>query len=175
MTVTDKNAARFREAMSRVPMAVHVVTTDGPGGRHGATATAVASVTDAPPTLLVCLNRTSAIAAKALANGLVAVSALGEDHEPVARAFARSSGGRPDDRFDVGRWERRITGAPVLVDAIASFEGRVTASHEVGSHVVLMVELDGVSAPESEREGLLYRRRAYASAAEARAVDPADA
>ena len=49
--------ADFREAMSRLGAAVHVITTAGPGGKTGATATAVCSVSDAPPTLMVCLNR----------------------------------------------------------------------------------------------------------------------
>jgi len=49
----------FREAMSRLGAAVHVITTAGPGGKAGATATAVCSVSDAPPTLLMCLNRRS--------------------------------------------------------------------------------------------------------------------
>ena len=34
----------FREAMSRLGAAVHVVTTAGPGGKSGFTATAVCSV-----------------------------------------------------------------------------------------------------------------------------------
>ena len=51
--------ALFREAMSRLGAAVHVVTTAGPGGMTGFTATAVCSVSDAPPTMLVCINRKS--------------------------------------------------------------------------------------------------------------------
>ncbi len=47
----------FREAMSRLGAAVHVITTDGHAGKTGFTATAVCSVSDAPPMLLVCLNR----------------------------------------------------------------------------------------------------------------------
>jgi flavin reductase len=46
----------FREAMSRLGAAVHVITTDGHAGKTGFTATAVVLVSDAPPTLLVCLN-----------------------------------------------------------------------------------------------------------------------
>ena len=46
----------FRDGMARLAAAVHVVTTDGPGGRGGFTASAVCSVTDDPPTLLVCVN-----------------------------------------------------------------------------------------------------------------------
>ena len=52
-------APSFREAMSRLGAAVHVVTTAGPGGKTGFTATAVCSVSDAPPTISVCLNRRS--------------------------------------------------------------------------------------------------------------------
>src|SRR2546430_14984186 len=51
--------AVFRAAMSRLGAAVHVITTAGPGGKEGTTATAVCSVSDAPPMLLVCLNRRS--------------------------------------------------------------------------------------------------------------------
>ncbi|MBW6425505.1 flavin reductase [Rhizobium sp. XQZ8] len=46
----------FRDGMSWLAAAVHIVTTDGPGGLAGFTASAVSSVTDRPPTLLVCLS-----------------------------------------------------------------------------------------------------------------------
>ena len=49
----------YREAMARLGAAVNVIATDGPGGRAGFTASAVCSVTDTPPTLLVCANRTN--------------------------------------------------------------------------------------------------------------------
>ncbi len=47
---------QFRDAMSSLAAAVNVITTDGPHGRAGFTATAVCSVTDQPPTLLVCIT-----------------------------------------------------------------------------------------------------------------------
>ena len=53
--------AQFREAMSQLGAAVHVVTTAGPAGPAGFTATAVCSVSDQPATLLVCLNRRSQV------------------------------------------------------------------------------------------------------------------
>ena len=49
----------YRNAMARLGAAVNIVTTDGEGGRAGFTASAVCSVTDDPPTLLVCMNRGS--------------------------------------------------------------------------------------------------------------------
>lgn len=39
----------FRDAMARLGSAVNIITTDGPAGRAGFTASAVCSVTDTPP------------------------------------------------------------------------------------------------------------------------------
>ena len=50
-------ATDFRDAMSLLTSAVSVVTTAGMADRHGFTASAVCSVTDTPPTLLVCMNK----------------------------------------------------------------------------------------------------------------------
>lgn len=160
MTAPNEDAVRFREAMSRVPAAVHVVTTDGPEGRHGATATAVTSVTDAPPTILVCLNLKSTILKRVTANGVMAVNALRADQEPIARAFARASGGVADARFDLGRWESLATGSPTLAGALAVFDGRVAEMRAIGSHAVLFVRLEAVRAGEAD-DGLVYHRRRY--------------
>ena len=59
MTTPDKQT--FRDAMACVGAAVNIITTDGPAGRAGFTASAVCSVTDSPPTLLVCLNRGASV------------------------------------------------------------------------------------------------------------------
>ena len=45
--------ADFRDGMARLAGAVNVITTDGAAGPAGFTASAVCSVTDQPPTLLV--------------------------------------------------------------------------------------------------------------------------
>jgi hypothetical protein len=49
----------FRNAMALLGGAVSVITTDGPAGRFGFTASAVCSVTDSPPTLLVWYSPTA--------------------------------------------------------------------------------------------------------------------
>jgi flavin reductase len=47
----------YLNAMAHLATAVHVITTGGKAGEAGFTASAVCSVTDCPPTLLVCANR----------------------------------------------------------------------------------------------------------------------
>ena len=51
----------FRQGMSNLGAAVNVITTQGSAGLAGFTASAVCSVTDTPPTLLVCLNRSASV------------------------------------------------------------------------------------------------------------------
>jgi flavin reductase len=87
-------AAVFRDAMSRLGAAVHVVTSDGPAGKIGFTATAVVSVSDQPPTLLVCLNRRSASAPVLSTNRVFCVNTLRADEEawsPARRSSRRRS------------------------------------------------------------------------------------
>src|SRR5258708_21275116 len=50
---------QFRVAMRRYPAAVTIVTASDNQRRHGMTATAVTSLSLDPPSLLVCLKRTT--------------------------------------------------------------------------------------------------------------------
>src|SRR5437588_11418371 len=86
--VRTVEAEAFREAMSRLGAAVHVITTAGPGGKAGATATAVCSVSDAPPTMLMCLNRRSPTNPAVVENGVFCVNTLGEIGSELADIFA---------------------------------------------------------------------------------------
>ena len=94
----------FREGMSRVAAAVHVVTTAGPAGQGGFTATAVTPVTDAPPSLLVCVNTASKSVGPCSKNGLFGVNALAHDDLAIADAFSGRSGIFGAERFAIGTW-----------------------------------------------------------------------
>ena len=106
--------AAFREAMSRLGAAVHVVTTAGPGGKTGATATAVCSVSDAPPTLLVCINRRSQTNPAVVENGVFCINTLGDGGAEIADVFSGRTGVTGSDRFAKGEWTTQSTGSPVL-------------------------------------------------------------
>jgi flavin reductase len=75
----------YRDAMARLGAAVNIVTTDGRAGRAGFTASAVCSVTDNPPTLLVCMNRGSSAYACVRENGVVCVNVLSARRERLFR------------------------------------------------------------------------------------------
>lgn len=151
-------ADAYREAMARLASAVHLVTTDGPGGRAGFTASAVCSVSDAPPTLLVCINRTSSAYAAVSANAALCVNTLSAEQQGVASAF----GGRTpmDERFAAATWHRGVSGAAVLDGALAAFDCRIVRREGVGTHDVLFCEVVGLGAP-ADADALVYADRRY--------------
>lgn len=158
-TEANSAAIAFREAMSRVSGAVHVVATDGKAGRGGFTATAVTSVSDSPPSLLVCINATSRTARMLKENGVFSVNTLAAGHIELARHFARS-GLSMDERFARGRWEAGPGGAPLLAGALATFALKVADLRQVGSHLVVVGEVLAAKAGADD-EPLVYHRRGY--------------
>lgn len=132
-------ATDFRNAMSLLTSAVSVVTTAGMSGRFGFTASAVCSVTDTPPTLLVCMNQAASSHAHFLDNKILTVNVLGAHHEHISKAF--SSKLTPEERFKHGEWIELETGAPVLEDALVSFDCEIEQIQQVGTHTILYVRL----------------------------------
>lgn len=105
-------AIDFRNAMSLLTSAVSVVTTIGSTGRYGFTASAVCSVTDSPPTLLVCMNIASSSHTHFVENKILTVNVLAAHHQHMSKVF--SSKMSPEERFKYGSWTELETGAPVL-------------------------------------------------------------
>jgi len=147
----------FREAMSRLGAAVNIVTTDGAAGRYGIVASAVCSVTDSPPTILVCVNRGSRANAVLKQNGVLCVSILSGRHEQLSAAFASRT---PEERFAVGEWQELETGSPALLDAAAALDCRIVDVNEVGSHSVFFAEVRELVLHD-EVEGLVWFDRGY--------------
>jgi flavin reductase len=150
----------YREAMARLGAAVNVITTDGPGGRAGFTASAVTSVTDTPPTLLVCANRANDSYPAMKRNGVVCVNTLTPAQEGLSPVFAGMTEHTMDERFDGYSWHTLETGAPVLDQAVVAFDCRISQVVEVGTHDVFFCTVEAVRTG-SAHEGLIYYGRGY--------------
>jgi flavin reductase len=150
----------YREAMSRLGTAVNIITTDGAAGLAGVTASAVCSVTDDPPTLLVCINRLSRAHPVFLRNGIFCVNVLCGTHELISALFAGSPPMAMEDRFKQVRWRSLATGAPTLEEAAVSFDCVITNVSDVGTHSVFFGHVKGLSIGAA-REALIYFARSY--------------
>lgn len=150
----------YREAMSRLVAAVHVITTHGPAGRTGFTATAVASVSDSPPTLLVCLNRRMRSASAFRQAGHFAVNMLSGEQQAVAESFGGRLSLAGEQRFAVGHWRDGAGGIPCLDSAIAVFECALVESRTIATHDVLVGRVAHVTLG-ADRAKLAYVGREY--------------
>lgn len=153
------NRQTYREAMARFGAAVSVVTTDGPAGRFGFTASAVCSVTDDPATLLVCVNRRNESHAPLLANGVLCVNTLAAGQEQISALFGGGTAAQPD-RFAAGHWHTLETGAPLLDGAVVAFDCRISQITEVATHSVVFAQVVALQHGATH-DGLVYFGRAY--------------
>ncbi len=158
--IASVEPAAFREAMARLGAAVHVVTSAGPAGKTGFTATAVCSVSDTPATLLVCLNRRSKSAPLVGQNGVFCVNTLGADQDKLADVFAGRGGQHLEERFSFGEWLTLKTGSPVLASAVIAFDCRTIETKAVASHNVIFGAVQAVRlGPPGP--ALVYHDRLY--------------
>ncbi|UPK39231.1 flavin reductase [Bradyrhizobium sp. 186] len=149
----------YRDAMARLGAAVSIVTTDGPAGRAGFTASAVCSVTDDSPTLLVCMNRASSAYVSVTGNNVVCVNVLSAQQEPLSRLFGGKVPAR--ERFAAAVWSTLETGAPVLAGCAVAFDCQIANVTTVGTHDVLFCRV--VALQTGPTENLIYLGRAYHS------------
>lgn len=156
----DVPAETFRQGMSRLGAAVNLITSDGPEGRHGMTASAVCSITDSPPTLLVCVNQKNRSHDVFNGNGNLCVNVLASRHIALSNAFA---GHTVQDRFAIGTWSTLATGAPVLENAVVAFDCRIVERRTIGSHSVFYARVAGMRIAPSPAETLIWFDRKYHS------------
>jgi flavin reductase len=156
--MTQVASKDYRDAMACLGAAVNIVTTDGNAGRAGFTASAICSVTDDPPTLLVCMNRGSSAYASVTGNGVLCVNVLSARHERLSRLFG---GGIPaDERFAAATWSTLETGALVLADCAAAFDCRIVDVASVGTHDVLFCSVVALQRSDCAAN-LIYFGRDY--------------
>ncbi|WP_315919678.1 flavin reductase [Mesorhizobium sp. SP-1A] len=156
----DIGPQAYRDAMAHFAGHVHVVTTDGPGGRRGATIIAACSVSDSPPMVLACLNRENPKNEPFLVNGKFALNTLSSHHQALATAFSGLNGLSPDERFALAEWDVISTGAPTLKDALAVFDCELVDTKDLATHRVLFGKVTGLRIGDNLKP-LIYHDRAY--------------
>jgi flavin reductase (DIM6/NTAB) family NADH-FMN oxidoreductase RutF len=156
----------YRNAMKQQAGAVAVIATGVNGERTGMTATAVCSLSDDPPMLLVCVNKSASAHVLIKNTGTFSVNFLSMQQEDVAACFAGMTGLKAEARFAYGAWTTLETGAPVLGDTLASFDCELINEHQYSTHSIFIGAVKSVrSAPEAD--SLLYFRGKFTGVAEA--------
>jgi len=148
--------------MRRLAASVTLITVATRDGRNGCTATAVCSVTTAPPTLLVSINCASSVYPQVLDVRRFAVNILCPEDRVLSDRF--SSGESGEARFDPSLWKAGSHGLPILGSALAAFECEVTKFVKMGTHGVFFGRVLNVS--RNEGTPLLYGNGRYCGVTE---------
>ncbi|MFF9203831.1 flavin reductase family protein [Streptomyces sp. NPDC014986] len=125
--------AEFREAMTRFATCVTVITAQAGSRPVGCTATAVFSLTDRPPTLVVSLASDSGTLRAVRAAGTFAVNVLSWQQRALVDRFARLPG---EARFQQVPHDT-VHGAPLLEGTVAGVVCRVADCVTLDDHVLV--------------------------------------
>jgi len=136
--------ATFKSAMRLLASGVTIVATKWQGERSGLTATAVCSLALAPPRVLASVNMGGQTYELLVKSRCMSVNLLAEDHTELAQRFAVRRAHLGEDRFAAGDWRERVTGAPVLNDALAGLDCRITEVVPLDTHAILIGTVEDV-------------------------------
>lgn len=156
MTRPFADPGAFKAAMRRYPTGVTVVTSLRNGEPRGITLNAFASVSAAPPMLLICVNREARSYLYISESKVFCVNLLSSTQRSIAEHF---SGKMRENQFDAVDYEVDLTGAPVLRGTLGHFDCEVVEEHHAGTHSIFIGSV--VSAVSHEGEPLAYFDGSY--------------
>jgi len=154
--------AQFLEGMSRAAASVSVVTTDGASGRGGVTVSAMTSISadGEAPTMLTCLNASSSALPLVLENGCFCINVLRIGQTDISDVFSSRRPAPGGDKFNSVQVGTLATGAPVLTEALVSFDCTLISAERHGTHHICIGAVEAVRVA-SDGDPLLYGMRKY--------------
>ncbi|MDH2926382.1 4-hydroxyphenylacetate 3-monooxygenase, reductase component [Lonepinella koalarum] len=147
----------FRHAMSKLAAGVNIITTKGDAGQCGITATAVCSLTDSPPTVIVCINKNSATNPIFQQNRRICINVLSSEQRELAEHFAGFKGSTMEERFQWQCWDENELFL-CLKDSLANLSGNVVDVQDIGSHSMFLVELDKIKVNPQDKALVYFSR-----------------
>ena len=154
-------ARRYRDAVSRFPTGVTVVTARLAGQHQARTVSSFTSVSLEPVMVVVSISRRARLHEVMLAAGEWGVSVLGANQQHISQLFARSDRLTADGLAVVPHHFGPITGAVLLDEAPATFECRTAAVYDGGDHSLVLGEVLALALPHPDLGPLIYHRGDY--------------
>ena len=156
----------YKLGMRSFAGAVCILTSARDGRRYGMTATAVCSAAADPPTVLVCVNRSTTTHGAMAHSGVFCVNVLRAEDKELSGLFSGAGGEavRGEARFRDAQWTKLATGSPVLIEALVSFDCKIVNRLEHGTHTVYLGEVEELLIGRKGKP-LLYADGQYAKLA----------
>lgn len=158
--MSDELALQMRLGMRRLASGVSVITArDINGDRFAMTASSVTSVSDAPPSLLVCIHNETRIGKVIAQTGLFCVNVLSSRQQGISVTCAIPE--VETSRFDQGDWQVDSTsGLSFLKDAQSVFICEIAKTMSYGTHSIFVGNIKKVML-HGEVDPLVYYDGGY--------------
>ena len=135
---TKITSADFRNAMRQLTGGVSVITAGRGREISGMTVTSVSSLSVDPPSLIVSINREASSWPLLQRYGFFGVNILTADQADIAERFTGKGGLKGAERFAGAHWTTRVSGVPLLTDALAAIDCEVEDVVERHSHAIVI-------------------------------------
>jgi flavin reductase len=145
----------FRQAMRRFAASVNVITSADGESLNGMTATAVASVTADPPSVLIIVNHSARSHAIIKRTRAFTINVLAADQQAVAIHFAS----KPADPFGNIAHMIGSNRCPIIDGIAAHLECAVVQHFEFGTHTIFIGKIVGTNV--SRFAPLLFHDGSY--------------
>lgn len=150
------DGAELRMFAGHFATGVTVITTRDKAGRfYGLTMNAVSCVSLNPPIFLICIDEKANSLKPLLESGVFAINVLAWNQDQISNTFATKG----DDKFSKVPYDLGLLEVPLIKDALACAEFRVTKTYPAGDHLIILGEAE--STRVLENAPLLYYRGKY--------------
>lgn len=140
----DIPGSEFRKALRELTGAVSVITVGDAGDRTGFVATSVSSFSADPPSLILCINKTSSSRQALLRYGRFGVNFMKDEHVEIADRFIGIGGIKGNDRYAGAEWITLPSGTQVLKEALASIECVVEETLDRHDHTIVIGKVKSI-------------------------------
>jgi flavin reductase (DIM6/NTAB) family NADH-FMN oxidoreductase RutF len=134
----DVSSVDFRRAMRHLAGGVSILTVGQAGDITGMTVTSVTSLSVDPPSLIVGINRSASSWPLLKGSGFFGISILNADQIEIAERFTGKGGLTGAERLAGAEWITRVSGVPLLADALAVIDCEVEHIVERHSHAIVI-------------------------------------
>jgi flavin reductase len=151
----------FRIGMRCLASGVSVLSvTSSAGERAAMTVSSVTSVSDNPPSLLVCVNKATRMNSIMKNGEYFCINILSEKQQSISEICA--SPDMAEERFKTGSWvQDQKSGSFFLEDAPAVFVCKTAKQIDHGTHVIYVGDIAVIRAAPELGKPLIYAHGAY--------------
>jgi flavin reductase (DIM6/NTAB) family NADH-FMN oxidoreductase RutF len=154
-------ADQLRNALRFWTTGVTIVSVSYQGVVHGMTVNSFTSLSLEPPLVMISLEKVTRTHGLVASAGSFGVSILSQEQRELSDRFAGRES-ETSDRFDGVETFTMESASPLLSQALAFFDCRVSATYDAGTHTLFVGEVLATGLPgENSKQPLAYFNRNY--------------